>query len=167
MRRGPAPKPAVLKLVDGNTRKLGRKKFAAEIAAEPQAQRGFPDCPNHLTGHACEAWGRLTESLLFMGLDAQVDSLAIQAAATMYGRAMEADIVLAEKGPVEEIPVVVKGVLIGYVSKTRPEEAISRRSWTLYRQYAGDLAANISSRSRLAAAKPKETTDALDEAMFG
>lgn len=164
---GRPPKPAALKLVDGNTRKLGRKKFAAEIAAEPQPQRGFPECPAHLTGHAREAWKRLTESLLFMGLDAQVDSLAVQAAATMYGRAMEADIALAEKGPVEETPVVVKGELVGYSYKTRPEEAISRRSWTLYRQYASDLAANISSRARLGAAKPKETTDALDDAIFG
>lgn len=154
MRRGPAPKPAALKLVDGNTRKLGRKKFAAEIAAEPQAQRGFPECPKHLTGNARIGWERLTENLLFMGLDAKVDSLAIQAAATMYGRATDADLVLSGPEPLSE-------------DEHKRLELISRRSWTLYRQYAGDLGATQAARARLGAARPKETTDALDEAIFG
>lgn len=154
MRRGPAPKPAALKLVDGNTRKLGRKKFAAEIAAEPTPQRGFPECPPHLTGHARIGWDRLTENLLFMGLDAQVDALAIQAAATLYGRATDVDLALVGPEPMSD-------------EERDRLEMISRRSWTLYRQYAGDLGANQAARARLGAARPKEVTDALDDAMFG
>ena len=154
MRRGAPPRAAALKLVAGNTRKLGRKAFAAAIAAEPQPQRGYPECPPHLTGHARIGWDRLTENLLYMGLDAQVDALAIQAAATMYGRATDADLTLSGPDPLSD-------------DERKRLELISRRSWTLYRQYAGDLGATQAARARLGATKPKEATDALDEAIFG
>jgi len=167
MSRGRPPKPAGLKLIDGNTRKLGRRRFAEEIAAEPVPRRGFPDCPAHLTGNAAEGWRRLTESLSAMGMDAYVDAMAIQGAAELYGRAMDADVVLADKGVTMEIPVVAKGEVVGYFTKTRPEESISRRSWTLYRQYAADLAANVVSRSRLAVAKTKRPSSDIDDAIFG
>jgi P27 family predicted phage terminase small subunit len=161
-------KPAALKLVDGNTRKLGKAAWEAEIAAEPVARRGFPECPKHLRGNARLGWKTLTEELAAMGLDARVDSMAVQAAAELYGRAVDADIVLSEQGITVEVPVTVKGVLLGYVTKARPEEAISRRSWTLFRQYAADLAATVISRSRLSMPKSAgKSVESIDDAIFG
>jgi phage terminase small subunit len=142
-----------LKLIDGNTRKLGRRAFAEQISAEPVARRGFPDPPQHLKGHALECWMKLTEELTAMGMDALIDAMAVQAAATMFGRATDADIALeAETERTDD---------------TRNLQICSNQSWALYRQYASDLGANVVSRSRLSVAGPKKSVSAIDDAIFG
>lgn len=161
-------KSAGLKLLEGNRRKVKKADFEREIASEPQPQRGYPECPAHLQGNAREGWHRLTEALASVGMDYKVDSMAIQAAATLYGRATDADALLAEKGLTYEEPVLDKlGGIAGYVIKTRPEEILSRRSWALFRQYAQELGATVISRARLTVPVEKKSESAEDGAIFG
>lgn len=49
--RGRKPKPTVLKILEGNA---GHRRL--DVAAEPQAPAGIPECPSYLHPYAQEIW---------------------------------------------------------------------------------------------------------------
>src|ERR1700732_1535001 len=88
--RGRKPKPIGLKIVEGDTRKIGARKLKARIAGEPKATRGLPPCPPHLKGRAREAWEVWSEELAFMAIDRRPDAMMLEGACVAYETAVYA-----------------------------------------------------------------------------
>lgn len=91
MKRGPAPKPTSLKLVQGNR---GRRPIAdCEAAPEVVA----PDCPDHLLADAREEWQRIMPFLIRYKLVTEIDTAALALYCQAYGRWQEAERKIAEQ----------------------------------------------------------------------
>ena len=67
MKRGPKPKPNVLKRLAGNP---GKRPLNEE---EPQIPGGLPECPGHLDDEGKREWMRLCERLEGTGLLTEAD----------------------------------------------------------------------------------------------
>ncbi len=70
-RRGPPPKPTVLKLVAGNPGKRALNR------AEPVPPAGEPEAPDFLDADARAVWDRLVPRLAKIGLARTIDGLAL------------------------------------------------------------------------------------------
>ena len=66
-RRGPAPKPTALRVIEGNPAKRPLPEH------EPKPKRGTPRCPRVLTPAGKTAWRQVTKMLDAMGLLTVVD----------------------------------------------------------------------------------------------
>ena len=84
-RRGPPPKPTVIKLLQGNPgkRKLNRN--------EPKPDSTKPECPDWLKPKAKIAWRRLVRQLSKMGVLAASDRDALAAYCQTYARWQETE----------------------------------------------------------------------------
>jgi phage terminase small subunit len=82
--RGRKPKPLSLQIADGDTRKRGVRKLREQLAAEPKAARGLPDCPHYLSGYARHAWNVWKEDLASMDLDRRPDALTLEMCCIAY-----------------------------------------------------------------------------------
>lgn len=56
---------------DGDTRKVGRLKLAAQLAAEPQVESGLPEVSPRLRGDAQAIYGFYRQQLTLSRIDAQ------------------------------------------------------------------------------------------------
>lgn len=93
--RGRKPKPAALKLLDGNP---GKRPIRG---VEPRPPGGKPSCPAHLSPTAKAEWKRLAGALHQVGLLTSADRAALAAYCQAYGRWVE-----AEKKPAETPPIL-------------------------------------------------------------
>ncbi len=64
--RGPAPKPAALRVLEGTTRRDRMRR-------EPSPTRGAPACPKWLTPEARAVWRQIVPDLAAIGLLCRVD----------------------------------------------------------------------------------------------
>lgn len=145
---GPIPKPAKLKLLEGNP---GKRKL--KPGQEPVPKRGLPECPRRLQGEAAIAWRFLAEEIRAMQLDHLIDGLALEGACVAYGRAVAADEVISSRGMTFTTPN-------GYVQQ-RPEVSISERGWKLFKSFCAEFGMTPAARCRLSVA-PKVETSAWD-----
>ncbi len=90
---GPKPIPTEIKRKTGNP---GRRPLNDR---EPIAPNGVIACPQYLTGPARAEWFRLRPVLDAMGTLKPVDRNILAAYCQAYGRYVEAEKVLKEKGP--------------------------------------------------------------------
>ena len=90
---GPKPTPSEIKRKTGNP---GHRKLNEN---EPIAPNGVIACPQYLTGPARTEWFRLRPILEKMGTLKPVDRNVLAAYCQAYGRFVEAEKVLKEKGP--------------------------------------------------------------------
>ncbi len=90
---GPKPIPTEIKRKTGNP---GHRKLNDR---EPIAPNGVIACPQYLTGTARSEWFRLRPILDAMGTLKPVDRNILAAYCQAYGRYVEAEKVLKEKGP--------------------------------------------------------------------
>lgn len=90
---GPKPIPTAIKKLTGNP---GRRPLNDR---EPIAPNGVIACPQYLTGPARAEWFRLRPILDAMGTLKPVDRNILAAYCQAYGRYVEAEKVLKEKGP--------------------------------------------------------------------
>src|SRR3990167_8908338 len=109
-RRGPAPKPSRLRVIEGNPGKRPLQKN------EPRPRPVRPTRPEWLSAEAKREWSRLAGELERLGLLTVVDRAALAGLCQAWARAAEAERVLAIEGMTVTTPS-------GYVQQ-RPEVAI-------------------------------------------
>jgi len=134
-RRGFAPKPTVLRLLDGD-------KANRFNAAEPVALAVPPTAPAGMSADVLAVWEYTLEHLEFMGLAkaADRDSLACYCEAVVNHR--KASAVLAQSS------ILIKGVMGGLVRN--PALAIQRDAAFTVRTFAQEFGLTPSARSRVA-----------------
>lgn len=92
--RGPAPKPTALKVLEGNP---GKRALNVN---EPRVDTRKPTCPKWMKGEARKEWERLAKELHAAGLLTYVDRAAMVAYCQAWGRYVDAEKVVGEKGMV-------------------------------------------------------------------
>ena len=137
--RGRKPKPARLKLIDGNPGKR-------PIGREPQPPASQPTCPAHLSPTAKAEWKRLAKMLNGIGVVTQADRAVLAAYCQAYGRWVEAEKKLKETPPLLKMPS-------GYVQQS-PWLTISNKQFELMMRAMAELGLTPSARTRLAVQIP-------------
>lgn len=94
--RGPAPKPNVLKLIEGNP---GKRPLNLADGVNPEV--AVPSVPKHLGKEAVREWRRITPLLAELGLVARIDLAALAMYCQAYGRMVELE--LAMKGRIQAL----------------------------------------------------------------
>ena len=138
--RGRKPKPARLKLIDGNP---GKRPIRGR---EPKPPTALPTCPAHLSATAKSEWKRLAGVLNEIGLLTRIDRTVLAAYCQAYGRWVEAERKLAETPPLLKTPA-------GYV-QVSPWITISNKQVELMTRLMAELGLTPSARSRLAIQLP-------------
>ena len=90
---GRKPKPTALKLIQGNPGKRPINKN------EPQPAKRRMKAPAHLSVEAKKEWRYMATKLFKMGLLTEIDRAALAGYCQAYGRWVEAENILNEKGP--------------------------------------------------------------------
>lgn len=78
--RGPRPKPAALRLIDGNA---GKRAINLDSGLNPLAC--IPDCPAFLNVFAKKEWKRLAEEMLALGTISNLDRAAFTGYCEAWG----------------------------------------------------------------------------------
>lgn len=90
--RGPAPKPTVLKLLQGNP---GKRPLNLADGVNPEV--AVPSVPRHLSPTAVKEWKRITPELVQLGLVAKVDMAALAMYCQAYGRMVELEFAMKRR----------------------------------------------------------------------
>lgn len=132
---GRKPLPTALKLIKGNPGKRPLNKF------EPSPVRKIPACPKHLTSIARIEWRRIVKELDRLGLMTCMDRSALAAYCQAYGRWVEAEEKVSERG------FVVKTVSGNIIQN--PYLAIANKSMDHMYKFLTEFGMTPSSRSRI------------------
>lgn len=144
-----------LKIAQGDTRKVGKRKLEEQLDAVPKAPRGLPaDCPRHLNGHARRAWAFLKGELEAMHLDHRPDALALEAGCLAYGAAIDAEEVLAREGAT---------VLIAGDPKKHPATSVRNAAWSRFTQFCDRFGLSPRARESLSIETPADAHAELME----
>ena len=141
MKRGPAPKPSSLKLVQGNP---GRRPVAD---GEPTPEVVAPDCPGHLLAEARGEWDRIMPFLLRYRLVTEIDTAALALYCQAYGRWQEAERRIAEMREKGGDGLLVKAPS-GYPIQN-PYLAIANRAMEDCHKYLQQFGLSPSARTRV------------------
>ncbi len=134
-RRGPPPKPAHLKMLEGNPCKRPLP------APGPRPRRDRVSCPDWLLPEAKAEWKRLAPELERLELLTPLDRAAFAGYCQSYGHWLEAETVLRKQGRLYVTPS-------GRV-RERPEVEIARKSLQLMRALAVEFGLSPTARARL------------------
>ncbi|PAP79628.1 hypothetical protein B1759_15015 [Rubrivirga sp. SAORIC476] len=153
-KRGPAPKPSALKLLQGTH----RKDRAA--ANEPTPEVKPPSCPTWLHKEAKREWRRIVPELVRLGLLAEVDRAALAAYCQAYATwwRMERDI--DENGDVQ------LNARSGLES-ARPQVAMRDKALDTMRRFLVEFGLTPAARTRVSAAETPKTADTNPFARLG
>ena len=153
-RRGPKPKPTILKILEGNP---GRRPLNT---AEPKPPSGLPPCPAALTGRSRELWDQIGTPLAECGILTQIDGLALEQLIAAYVEWCEAAVNMAKGGPIWFSKTATEGGLPSWKYSPYWHQAAkaSRMVVTLLREFG----MTPSSRSLIKASKPVEKPEAED-----
>ena len=147
MKRGPKPKPTKLKKLEGvRTDRINED--------EPEPGPGKVTCPRFLSKGAKDEWQRIASELTRLGLLAPIDRAAFAAYCQSYGRWVQTERLLLEKG------IIAKGSKGQVIAS--PLLWISTSASKMMLKFAVEFGLTPSSRSRLIAAEPPER-DPMDE----
>lgn len=163
--RGRKPKPVKQQIAEGDPRRHGKKKLQEQLAKEPKAARGLPDCPDHVADErAIRAWNFWREELQEMKLDARPDAMMLEGACVNYARAVQADLILTRHGLVVAQPIVnAKGKQIGLKMKNHPAVSVSNAAWKQVRAFCSEFGLSPVSRTRLTLEKKDNSAEELME----
>lgn len=150
-RRGPAPKPTSLRVLEGNP---GKRPLPA---GEPKPRVGVGECPGWLSDVAKGKWAELVPELERLGLLTVIDGDALASYCETYAEWRRSVEFLRENGTVYES---ARGLI------ARPEVGISQRARTLMRQYAQEFGLTPSARVRLGTTNKQQESDELDELLM-
>lgn len=140
-KRGPAPKPRRLKLLEGTFRPDRDAGMP-----DPEPITVVPKPPSHLTTVGKREWRRVCGQLIELGVLTDLDLSALEGYCSAYGRAVEADRALKKHG-------LTMSCAQGTIA--RPEVAIARTAWAEARRFAQEFGITPASRTRVApATKP-------------
>lgn len=152
-KRGPAPKPSALRLLEGTAR-------ADRMRHEPQPPVRAPSCPTWLHREARREWRRLTPLLVTLGLVTDLDRSTLAGYCQSYARWYEAEGMIAEEGMYFETESGYKVL--------HPAISVSRASLKAMTQIAAEFGFSPASRTRIGTqvppAAPKTPMELLLEA---
>ncbi len=143
----PKPKPVELKILEGNP---GKRKLPEPI----KPNKDSVTCPAHLSYSAKLEWNRIVPELKVLGLLTNIDRSALAAYCQAYGRWVEAEKVLKEKGPLHKTE---KGNII-----TSPMLWVANKALEQMHKFMVEFGMTPSSRTRISA-KSSESDDPLDK----
>jgi P27 family predicted phage terminase small subunit len=162
--RGRKPKPTARQIAEGDPRRKGKHKLIEKLKAEPNARRGLPGCPPHLSGRARAAWEFWAEELGVMNIDSRPDAQMLEGACVNYSRAVQADLMLAEQGiTVTESKITESGEVIVLKIRKHPAVEVSNAAWRQLRAFCSEFGLSPASRTRLAIDKADQNGQELAE----
>ncbi len=144
-RRGPTPKPAHLKALEGNPGKRPLNKRS------PRPRPVRPSCPSWVDSEAKAEWQRLAPELERLGLLTPLDRAAFTCYCQSYAHWVKAQRALREHGMMY---VTASGRV-----RERPEVAIAESSLKLMRAFAVEFGLTPNSRSRFSLPEPLTEED--------
>ena len=145
-KRGPAPKPTSLKLIQGTY----RKDRAAPN--EPQPEPGVPTCPAHLKGEARREWKRIAPVLQSMGVLTKADRPSLAGYCSAWEDYVESDKILRKEGRFVQSPN-------GFPMQ-HPAVNAKAKALTLMKQYLALFGLSPSDRTRVSVPeKPKKESN--------
>ena len=152
-RRGPAPKPTRLRVIQGNPGKRPLNKN------EPKPALGRPPCPRWLNEEAKKEWRRIVPELARIGVLTIVDRLALAGYCQAYARWRQAEEAIEKYGMIGKTES-------GYVQQL-PYVSIAQKSLALMRNLAAEFGMTPSSRSRIKADTSEKDKDPFEEFLGG
>lgn len=155
--RGRKPKTTRQQINEGDPRKRGANKLKAKLDAEPRAERGLPECPEHLGERARAAWVMWKEELEKMRLDCRPDGPMLEGACVNYARAVDADLLIAQSG----LCVAEVSESGARKVKANPAIAISNAAWRQVRSFCSEFGLSPVSRTRLTIEEAGNATEDL------
>jgi len=138
-KRGPAPKPTALKILEGNP---GKQKLNVNEPIPPKAESIKP--PSWLMPDAKKEWKRLAPSLESMGVLTTADLKAFEGYCQAYARWKQAEEKISEIGTTFLTPN-------GYIQQT-PYVSIAMQNMKMMQSFANEFGLTPASRSRINAA---------------
>ena len=135
-KRGPAPKPTALKLLQGTHRP------DRAVSNEPVPEPSVPSCPTWLHREAKREWRRIVPELETLGLLAEMDRAALAAYCQAYATWWKMEKDIAEEG---ETQFNVRSGL----ESARPQVAIRDKALDTMRRYLVEFGLTPSARSRV------------------
>jgi len=135
-KRGPTPKPTVLKILNGNP---GKRPLNTN---EPKPKPVAPVCPKWMNSLAKKEWRRITKELEALDLLTCIDGAALSGYCTSYAAVQEAEIEINQHGKTTYITDT------GFI-RDIPAIARQQKYLAIMRQYLGEFGLSPSSRSRL------------------
>ena len=157
-RRGPAPKPTNLRLLQGNPGKRALPKN------EPKPRPIAPKCPSWLGSIGRQEWRRVAPELESLGLLTVVDGAALEA----YCQAYET-MVQARRELKEHIRLAGK-MTVTYTNKfgadnevAHPAIKISREAATQVKAFCAEFGLTPSSRNRMQTPEKEKESDPFEE----
>src|ERR1700690_949550 len=153
--RGRKPKAAGQKLVEGDTRKIGARRLAAQIAAEPKASRGLPPCPEYLVGRARDAWTFWSHELELMDLDRRPDGPMLEGVCIAYDAAIACYETIKTQGRfiAKKILNPATNKLVVVDVKPHPAVRQGNQALALMKAFCSEFGLSPVSRTRLAVDK--------------
>ena len=151
-KRGPAPKPTALRVLEGNP---GKRPLNDR---EPKPKRERVECPPELSPGARAEWDRIIDELDRLGLITTLDRAALAAYCQHWGYFVTANQNLQKYGDVLKSP---NGCVI-----VSPYVGIMNRASEMMYRYAKEFGFTPSSRTQVSAGKTPEEL-AEEEEIFG
>lgn len=152
-RRGPAPKPTVLKLLEGNPGKRPLNKKEPKPTGAPVLREDMSDASRAV-------WARVVDAYGHTGVLTAADGDALRIYCEAVVRYEAAALLLERSGP------VVKGARSGDLVRN-PLHQIVRDNAALVRAYARELGLTPSARSAITDVKTPGAEDPLERWMAG
>ena len=157
--RGPAPKPTILKVIEGNP---GKQKLNHR---EPQPYGCAPEMLKHLNRIARKEWKRLVPILLSMRVLTEADGIALANLCQAYSTLVEANELMAKAAAGGKSPLLMK-TPAGYMQQS-PLLGIINSQMDIINRQLREFGLTPASRSRLVAASDSTSIDPLEAKLCG
>ncbi len=131
--RGRKPKPAEIKILEGNP---GKRPIAEHVKVSSQA----PKCPTWLEPEAKKEWKRLVKQLEMIGILSEIDMTAFAGYCQAYARWKEAEEFISKHGVVVKTPS-------GYWQQV-PHVSIAQTYLKIMHKFCEEFGLTPSARSR-------------------
>lgn len=151
--RGRKPKPAALKMLEGNPggRPLNTK--------EPKPAKKAPRCPSWLEDEAKKEWKRMAKVLEQMGLLTEMDMAAFAGYCQAYARWKEAEEFLTQHGSMVRTPN-------GYLQQV-PQVSIAQTNMKIMLKFCEQFGLTPSARSRIVGGENSDEEDEMEKLLEG
>jgi len=151
-RRGPPPKPTVLKALEGTYRP------DRAVPNEPEPALGAPPCPPHLSGAGKVAWEFFVEELLQLGVLAVRDGPALEMLCSAYAEFAQANEIVEREG------LTFRGTTkSGEMLLPHPAVRIRADAWRRVHRMLVEFGLTPSARTRVSALVPQRKPQAKDK----
>jgi P27 family predicted phage terminase small subunit len=146
-RRGPAPKPVELRILEGNP---GKRRLNDQ---RPKPTPTAPACPAWLPDEARAEWARVLPELERLGLITLVDAAALAGYCLAWAQLRQAQGILEEHG-------LTMTTASGY-EQQRPEVSIVHKCLGLIKSFSAEFGFTPSARGRMTVAPQADEDDDL------